>query len=448
MYLSKSAKISNRLVKAIITNVTVLLFSSSLFALQQADWTVLIFVQAKNSLSSFAHKNFTDMATVGSNSNLNILVEWHQPKKQGVWRYKVGKGQMALDSCDPSKVTNGNSAQDLVDSMSWAVKKFPAKKYALILWNHGIGILDPSWGSSMHIISPKTVRKNSRIQVAGITKNLPRSAPKVLEKKGILFNEHTRTYMNNQELTKALRTIKTSVLGNRKIDLLGMDACLMAMVEVAYQVHDCADYLVGSQEVELAYGWNYSTTLSALASGKATAESAARSIVTSFERFYKNKIHFYTQSAIDLSKVDPLKQQLNSFGHKVFSCKELNKGKLVTQALRLARSRCLQFSASSYIDLHSFFTEFHKYLRYAYQKRAYKSVALKKEYDELSKAAVSTIGIVHKAVIANASGSYLARAKGLSIYFPTRFIDKSYAKTAFARDSNWYRLINSVLYGE
>src|SRR5579872_3214882 len=76
-----------------------------------ADWTVLVFVQANNNLSPFAYKNFNDMAAVGSNQNLNILVEWHQPDQPGVWRYKVEKGKMVLDVCLPIE-TDGNSAQD------------------------------------------------------------------------------------------------------------------------------------------------------------------------------------------------------------------------------------------------------------------------------------------------------------------------------------------------
>ena len=52
-------------------------------------------------------------------------------------------------------------------------------------------------------------------------------------------------------LSYALSQIK-DVLG-QKIDLVGMDACLMAMVEVAYEIKDYVNILVASQETEPGY---------------------------------------------------------------------------------------------------------------------------------------------------------------------------------------------------
>ena len=55
-------------------------------------------------------------------------------------------------------------------------------------------------------------------------------------------------FLDNAELKRALA--EAQALAGKRIDLLGMDACLMSMFEVAYQVKDQASYLVGSQEVE------------------------------------------------------------------------------------------------------------------------------------------------------------------------------------------------------
>jgi len=440
-----------------------------------ADWTVLVFVQANNNLSPFAYKNFNDMAAVGSNQNLNILVEWHQPNQPGVWRYKVEKGKMVLDVCLPIE-TDGNSAKDLVDSMGWAVNKFPAQKYSLILWNHGIGILDPMWGKSrpwaksgVFPLDADIMQEAQKIQIQGVTtdyvldatitntrdlvKNekleeiLSEELTKLIAEnienlenndfnRGILFNEHSRTYMDNQALVQALGEIKTTILKNKKIDLLGMDACLMAMVEVGYLARHYADYFVGSQEVELANGWNYLTFLSMIANNRVTPVQVAQNIVHSYEVFYKEKINFYTQSAINLARMDIVKDSIDNVVNKIRTCQSENKN-VMNDAIKKARSSCLQFSAANYIDLHSFYTELQKHLDV-------QSPQLSNKVKDLKNSLTLSMRLIEEAVVANVAGKNLGRARGLSIYFPQGFIDGSYAKTDFAKECGWFDLIKDV----
>src|SRR3972149_5184838 len=111
-------KIDNRTSRRFFSGIKIYCLLFNLFAVTQslagvAEWTILIYAQAKNSLSSFAHKNFHDMSLVGSNKDLNLLVQWYQPDQQGVWRYKIEKGRLDLDVC-LSTATDGNSSQDLV----------------------------------------------------------------------------------------------------------------------------------------------------------------------------------------------------------------------------------------------------------------------------------------------------------------------------------------------
>ena len=40
-------------------------------------------------------------------------------------------------------------------------------------------------------------------------------------------------------------------------DILGFDACFMSMGEVALQIRDFADILVGAEGMEPAFGWPY-----------------------------------------------------------------------------------------------------------------------------------------------------------------------------------------------
>lgn len=428
--------------------------SKSLFALlillsttaSAAEWTFLVYVQANNSLCPFAQKNFTDMASIASHKDLNILVQWHDPNHNGVWRYKITGGKMVLDMHLPVNI-DGNAAKDLVDSMNWAVTKFPSKKYALILWNHGIGILDPVWGTqSMGFTSSTITAANPRIQIEGLTyleegpKKTTKKALLKREHRGILFNERTKTYMNNQTLSSALSAIKTTVLKNKKIDLIGMDACLMAMTEVCYQIRNYADYFVGSQEVELAFGWGYAPVIQRFI-GNPSPQEAAAGIVQSYENMYRNKINFYTQSAIDLKLMDELRDSINLVVTKLTACRDLDQRRTALM-LKQARTQALQFSTSSYVDLHSFFQELLKSMQVNFTKGTLRTPELEGAVANLKNAVDIASKYIEQSVIANAAGKSLSRARGLSIYFPTNGpIEQSYMYTDFASDCGWNNLL-------
>lgn len=425
-----------------------------------AEWTMLIYAQANNALSNFAHKNFSEVAAIGSNLNCNILVQWFQPGKTGVWRYKIEKNLMKLDMNIPSN-SDGSAAEDLIDAMRWAATKYPAQKYCLVLWNHGTGVLDPHWGSgnSLFAVNPRVLWDNPRIQIEGLTvpEGFYAQAQKHHHKKyshkhdhgtsvhrGILFNERTKTYMDNQTLTEALRQIN-GIIG-KKIDVLGMDACLMAMLEVGYQVRQYAQYLVASQEVELAYGWHYFEVCQGLIAKQLSPSELAQLIVGSYERFYKTKIQFYTQSAVDLSKIAYLKNILHEIGQNLLACLSFDK-KTFAPLVKKARSTCIQFSTPSYVDLYSFLTELENQIALTYDKKVQqrKIFNFSQALQTLRAGLKEGIYALQECVIANTAGKYLSQARGISIYFPQGHIDNSYQETDFAKECSWVKVVSEVM---
>lgn len=449
--------------RLIVWLVTVLTLLPALLA-DIPEWTMLVFTQANNNLSSFAMKNFSDMASIGSNKNFNALVQWYQPNIKGVWRYKIEAGKMLLDQCLQVD-SDGTTSADLIDSMRWAVTNYPANKYSLVLWNHGIGIVDPAWGKMRpwEIHQPRigfaqeVIRDNPRIQLAGltvdeaVTEGLDATSTSTCSlmdfvttsTRGILFNEQTRTYMDNQTLHFALSEIKASVLNNRKLDLLGMDACLMAMLEVGYLAKDVANVLVASQEVELAQGWNYQALVNALNVKNNSAANIARSIVSSYEKMYTNRIPFFTQSAIDLSGMEPIRESLDAMIAAFRACRNTDKSTMM-DVLRKARQTCQRFSSPNYVDLHSLLTELQKSMDNVSNATA---VTQTTAYTQLRTALAASKTLIETYVFANATGPNMTRAKGLSIYFPFSKIDQSYPKTTFAQDSLWHGFLQEFTTG-
>src|SRR5439155_17347925 len=91
-----------------------------------------------------------------------------------------------------------------------------------------------------------------------------------------------------------------------KLDLLGMDACLMSMIEIGYQLRDHVALTVGSEETEPGDGWPYNAILRDLAKKpQMSARDLSSLIVRRYIESYDSKSNV-TQAACDLAKSEAL----------------------------------------------------------------------------------------------------------------------------------------------
>jgi hypothetical protein len=118
------------------------------------------------------------------------------------------------------------------------------------------------------------------------------------------------------ELGNALRT--SGFEGASKIDILGFDACLMNMLEVAYEMSSFAKFIVGSEELEPGKGWPYTLDVELLNKTETDSEGLAQSLVKNYGDFYNQPSERdqwpITQSAIDLGVVKGLADSVGKFG--------------------------------------------------------------------------------------------------------------------------------------
>ncbi|MCR5005646.1 MAG: leucine-rich repeat protein, partial [Clostridiales bacterium] len=92
----------------------------------------------------------------------------------------------------------------------------------------------------------------------------------------------------------------------KKLDLVGFDACLMGCLENMVLWSDYADYYIGSEELEPGDGWNYAF-LSSLNTSSDPVD-LGKSVVDMYQSYYEAKISDtynpdLTLSLIDLSKI-------------------------------------------------------------------------------------------------------------------------------------------------
>lgn len=284
----------------------------------KAKWTCMVYLAGDNNLSPAADVDLKEMRSVGSTKDVNIIAQVDRAAGQGSMRYCIqcdGKGEKPeplgeMDSGDPKTVT---------DFVSWTAANYPAERYALILWNHGGG-WEPSEmdriarAAGTPDYSPREATERSATPLArtlfrtSLKKIFSLSSP---AERAICSDDGSGHSLDTVELGNVLdQAVKT--LG-QPLDLLGMDACLMSNLEVAYQVQPYAKYMVASEEGEPNNGWPYDAVMRKLAEdADLPTAKLAEHIVHEYIKSYVDIGYDgpVTQAACDLSKVrdvvDPL----------------------------------------------------------------------------------------------------------------------------------------------
>jgi hypothetical protein len=127
----------------------------------------------------------------------------------------------------------------------------------------------------------------------------------------ILDDESTRHSLDTLELRNVIQ--KAVAESSRPLDLLGMDACLMSNLEVAYELRAEVGVIVGSEANEPNDGWPYTEILSLLvAEPTMTPSDFAKLIVRTYVDSYKETGEDpVTQAAISTSANDPFHKSMD-----------------------------------------------------------------------------------------------------------------------------------------
>ena len=255
--------------------------------------------------------------------------------------------------------------------------------------------------------------------------------------KGMMVNSFNKTCMNNDDLLYALRTIVDDILDGQKVDICGLDMCMGSMLEHGYQLCNYVNYLVGSQECEMADGWNYTAFMETLSSGNyVSPQHLASTLVTSYKDYYADvaPVGQYTQSAFALSYMDALRDSIDHIVTCIQQC--IKDDPAIQECVRAARQRCLRFCLNAtYCDICNFYDELCDEL----------SGHTDDNVKKLLQALKDGRALVEQAVVANVTGPKSEKAHGISIYFPFKHIDSSYPSVLFAQDSLWLGFIESML---
>jgi len=248
-----------------------------------APYTILVYMVGSDleSGSGAASNDLIEMAAVGSTKNVNVLVETGGSKKWNIamisnkvnQRWLVQKEDLKLVKNDLGNRSMGKQST-FQDFLTWGVKNYPAKKYAVILWDHGSGA--QGFGYDENNLGDPSLTIN--------------------------------------EIKGALKA--ATAVSKQKFELVGFDACLMGNIETATGLKDYASYMVASEELEPGHGWDYTSALQAL-NKKSTATGAefGKAIADGYKNqaTVEGTVSQITLSVVNLAKVNEVNTALEKF---------------------------------------------------------------------------------------------------------------------------------------
>ncbi len=362
--------------------------------LTSAKWTFLVYLDADNNLESAGITDFQEMASVGSSPEVNIVVQMDRvPGYSGLYGDWTGTRRFLIKKNDEPNVTplqdlgekNMGDPEVLRDFVEWGVTNYPAEHYAVVIWNHGDG-----WRKITE--TQKRMSRNAR--------SLGKPDPGVV--KAIASDDTDDDILYMKEVQTALETaknhLKESVDKFENLDIVGFDACLMGMVEVAYSVRNVTDYVVGSEESEPNNGWPYDRILQPLAATPTLSpKDLAGTIVTEYINSYSPNAGV-TQSAVEISELANLVDKINTFTAKATT---------EWSVLKTARLNSRQYHPPGYavfwgVDLGDF------------ADKVYNTVTTA----DIKAAALDLKNAVNDFVVKEGHGTNMAGSNGIAIYFP------------------------------
>ncbi|RME29722.1 MAG: hypothetical protein D6806_01000 [Deltaproteobacteria bacterium] len=334
------------------------------------EWTFMVYVNADNNLNDAGLADISEMETAGSTPYVNIVVLVDTS-------YGNFCGGASGSAC---KIYVKQGSHQVVENMGeidmgdwhtlrdfgiWAVQNYPARHYALVMWDHGSG-----WDKA------KTHRPF----------------------KGLSWDDSSGNHISVAagDYEQALAGI-TAALG-AKLDLVGHDECLMGMWEVAAATAPYARYFVASEETEPFEGWAYDGFLPQLVADplNTNALQLGQNIA---DAYYDAGSDDSTMAVIDLETMDQLNSAMAAFADALSAHGDLN------SQIDSVRSSTQSFYYSEHRDLMNF---------------AQRIVSMSGAPSDLVQAAQALVDQLSVTIAYNRAQSNYPGANGMAVYLPSR----------------------------
>jgi len=388
----------------IVLMIALTFISAEADVANEKEWTLLLFINGDNNLSSAGKEDINEMEMIGSTADVNVLVEFDSAGSNGTWRYYIEKDDDKYNITSPVVQDLGEQDtgdwQHALEFFEWGVDNYPAQKYLIAFWNHGAG-----W--------EKDPNEN------------------VLTK-GICYDDESGNHITTPQLSMLTEALYEHA--GRKIDIISYDACLMQMMEVGYETRQYCDIQVGAEETEPGDGWPYNDFLAPLvADPSMDSATLAATMVQAYGESYmggSQGTSATTQSAIDLRKIEWFRDKVNELAEVL-----IEKAPSYTGAYENAINKTQKYAYSQCKDL------------------GHLCEMLIQEVDDSQiKAAAQEVLDAHSEFVLEYvnTGSKVENSHGVSIYIPSKYQfdgkKDEYADIKWAQDSKWDEFLMGLFY--
>jgi hypothetical protein len=402
-------------------------------------WTVLAWIAGDNNLDSYGLSDIKEMKKTGSTSAVDVVVQFDRRGNGKTYRYHLRKGTtLASDVVGKLGETNTGDPAVAVDFFTWGMREYPSEKVLAVIWNHGSGIDEEDVYARARaggIRIERRARRSGKTRPhsdarAIATSRLGRSLfsttlDSAIRLRAIAYDDTNRDFLDNAELKRVLAQVVKKA--KRPIDVLGFDACLMSMVEVAYQLRGLVGHIVASEAVEPGDGWPYDKVIADLAANpKASGADVAKAIVRRYLASYPASEEV-TDSAVDVSRVNALAQAVDQLAG---ACLPTLQAAADYAAFGRAVTTAQRFDMKDYVDLGDLCRQ----------------LIARSSRPEVQQAAQQVLAVLQGAqpfVVAEGhKGGTVAGATGTAIYFPLAGdVHVVYGGLDFAKATRWGELI-------
>lgn len=240
---------------------------------EDGTWTIFVYMSGSDleELKSSGSHDMDEMRAASTGKKVKFIVQtggsnrWRNENAnaESLGRFQICNGEMTkLAYVSLDSMAKGSTLRNF---LKWGVENYPAENMGLIFWGHGKGT------------------------IGGVCKD----------------NLFDGKYLSLESINSALS--ETAALMTDKFEFIGFDNCYMATAEVANITATYANYMIASEELEPADGWDYTVMGDLLGSDPHTDwDTIAQKLCDGFisDNAHSEELNRITLSVIDLSKFD------------------------------------------------------------------------------------------------------------------------------------------------
>lgn len=395
----------------------------------EKEWTVLFYMDGKKDLDGVIRASLRSLKNTGSDENVNLLAEI-DTKTEGTQRGLISGEKSREIMADIEKLGNPDMGDPstLKEFIAWGMKKYPAKHYALVLWDQGAGF------------------------------------------RGSIADDETKSLIDNRELADLLKEVEIS--SGHRMDLVNFSGRLMGQAEVAYELKDCVSYMVGAEDepsnfrhyVNRAFGDTLQiSVIKDLKNGikeraAITPEELAKLYV--FEAGHQplhNKLS-PTQSAFDLSRMDSVLSAADELAGLLLD-EIVRNPDSVDYIRKIITNTQKVYMGTRYVEPYVDYRDLGDFARELSKNRHFSKTPIAEAARKLDSAVESAI-VAEQHAAWYAGGKFIQGATGMSAYLPKDYgyctsqddsvaprrlePNYGYEQTKFANNSRWDELLKAV----